>query len=91
MIKEYGEDDFRVIADDNNWYQSEAMALLDSLQIKTIYVHKPYIKFIGSQQSWTLNMKRKGLPAWNIILFNEEKIPEVVSAIGLRDYFNRKQ
>jgi len=92
MIKEYGEDDFFTMADDAGYYQSMAMELLDSLKVATVSAEKPYIRLLGSGDTWTLNFRRKGLPGWNIVFFHQEKVPEVVPAIEvtaerIKEYF----
>jgi hypothetical protein len=82
MEKEYG-DDFATIADDNSYYQSEAMLLLDSMSIKMINAEKRFLKLQGTQQSWTLDVRKEGAPEWNLILFNKNKEPEIITAIDL--------
>ncbi len=82
MKKEYGEDDFYTVADDATFYQGTARKIIDSLGVKTIDANKSLVKFNGSQQkSWTLTIRRKYAPEWNIILFHKEKQPEIVTPI----------
>jgi hypothetical protein len=83
MKKKYGEDDFYTMADDGNYYQATATKLLDSLGIKTVWANKPFVRFIGANKVWTLNLGRKGLPVWNLILFNKNKEPKIVGTAGL--------
>ncbi len=95
MKKEYGED-FFTIADDGNYYQGTAIGLLDSLKIKTISANKPFIRFIGTNKTWTLNLTRKGLPAWNLIFFARNKEPEIIGTAGLttekvNEFFQRAE
>jgi hypothetical protein len=83
MEKEYGEDGFYTIADDLQYYQSEAMNLLDSAGIKNKLSNRKYLHFVSGENIWLLDVKKKGAPEWNLVLFNPGKAPEVVSAIDL--------
>ncbi|WKZ58797.1 MAG: hypothetical protein QY309_13070 [Cyclobacteriaceae bacterium] len=92
MKKEYGEDDFYIIADDNNWYQGMAIEMLDSLGIKKATVHGDSLRFKGESRTWGFDLKRDSLTGWNLILFSRTKGPQVVSTVDLttqqiRDYF----
>lgn len=94
MKKEYGEDDFYTIADDSQYYQAMAIEKLDSAGIKKEGTEKRYVKFTGTGFSRTLDIRRKGAPAWNIILFKIDKAPKVVTGIDLtvdsvKTYFNK--
>ncbi len=96
MKKEQGEESFYTVADDNMYYQGTAIGLLDSLKIKTITAEKTYLKLTGEKNSWTLNLRKKGLPAWNLILFKKDKEPQVISTVGINEnqiceYFNCKK
>jgi hypothetical protein len=96
MIKLNGEDDFATIADDFSYYQSMAMQMIDSVGIKSESFEKQYVKFIGEKKSWTLDVRKQNMPAWNIIFFKKNKDPEIISAIDLtsnhvRDYFEVKK
>lgn len=83
MKKEYGEDDFYAIADDANFYQGTAIGLLDSLKVKTVTATKPFVRFNGVRSTWTLNLKKKGLPKWNLIFFKTKEEPAIKDAVGL--------
>ncbi len=83
MEKEYGED-FYTIADDNAFYQVQAMEVLDSLGVMTIIVgQKRYLKLIDRRREWTLDIRQSGAPGWNLILFSLGKRPKVVAAINI--------
>jgi len=95
LTRENGEEDFATIADDSNYYQSVAIDLLDSAGIKTVTASRHYLKFVGKNNSWLLDIRKKGAVTWGIILFNTVKQPEVISAIDLtkehiEQYFDRK-
>lgn len=83
MKKTEGEDEFYTIADDANFYQTRAIELIDSVGIKTAGTQKQFIKFVGSESSWTLDIRKKNLPAWNVILFNRNKTPQPTGAVSL--------
>jgi hypothetical protein len=95
MKKTEGEENFYVGADDSNFYQSQAIQILDSLGIKSESASRQFIKFVGVNNSWTLDIRKKNLPAWNLILFKKDKTPEAVPTISLtvekvKDYFDKK-
>jgi hypothetical protein len=83
MKREYGEEDFYIIADDNNWYHTTSIRLLDSAKVQTITPRKQFVRFVGDEMAWTLNLRRKGSLSWNLIFFNHTKKPEVVSTVDL--------
>lgn len=92
MEKEFGED-FYTIADDASYYQSIAIGMIDSLGIKSVNATKPFISFKGTDTNYTLDIRRDGLPEWNIIFLHPEKQPQIVQAIQLteehiKSYFN---
>lgn len=93
MRREYGEDDFYIVADDNMWYQANAIGLLDSLKIVRLTVRKPCITFYGHEGQWTMNVRKRGALPWNLIFFNIDKKPIIVSTVDLTaaeitTYFN---
>jgi len=96
MKKTYGEDDFYIIADDNNWYQGMAIEMLDSVGIKKATVHGDSLRFKGEDETWSFDLKRDSLTGWNIILFSRRKGPKVISTVDLttqeiRNYFDIRQ
>ena len=68
MKKNEGEDDFFVGADDSNFYQAQAMHLIDSARIRIVNAKKAFLKLQGDQKAWILSIRKKDLPAWNLIL-----------------------
>ncbi len=95
MKKSGSEDDFATIADDASFYQAQASQTIDSVGIKTVVANKQFLKFTGSEKTWTLDIRKKNLPAWNLILFNKNKSPQVSPTISLtsemvRTYFDKK-
>jgi hypothetical protein len=83
MIRENGEEDFSTIADDASFYQSEGVMALDSFGIHTVDANKRYIKFVGKSESWVLDIRQKGAPAWNIIFFDPKKSPQINSWVDI--------
>jgi hypothetical protein len=81
---EYGED-FYTIADDASYYQSMASTMIDSLGVKSIDASKPFVRFVGRDSVYTLDIRKQGLPEWNIIFFNTAKAPEIIPAIELTE------
>lgn len=91
-MKKEGEEDFYIIADDNNWYQGLAIEIIDSVGIKKTTTDKRFLRLKGLQNTWDLDIRKKNLPAWNMIFFKTTKEPMIVSTIDLtvdqvKDYF----
>ncbi len=94
MKKKEGEENFYVGADDAIFYQAQALDLIDSAVVKKEFVKKQFIKFIGVDKTWTLDIRKKNLPAWNLILFNRKKTPQPEPTISLtfekvKEYFEK--
>jgi hypothetical protein len=83
MKKDYNEEDFYVVADDNNWYQAKAIDIIDSLGIKTITAKERYIKLKGENKNWTLDIRKDHLPCWNLVFFNRTKAPQIIPTVNL--------
>lgn len=83
LKKVNGGDDFYTIADDNQYYQGTAIGIIDSIGIKTITVSKQFLRLIGNNKTWDLDIRKKDLPAWNIIFFKKTKEPQIISTIDL--------
>jgi hypothetical protein len=94
MEKEYG-DDFYTVADDAQFYQAAAIEKLDSASIRQVVSNsKRYLKFKGDSREWTLDVRKKGAPEWNVIFFKKEKQPRIAFAIdvngdSIKSYFNK--
>ncbi|MGE0587740.1 MAG: hypothetical protein AB7O48_04145 [Cyclobacteriaceae bacterium] len=93
MKEEEGEEDFYIGADDSNWYQAQSIEMIDSVGVTKIGANR-YLHLVGLNKTWNLDVRKEGLPAWNLIFFKTTKEPEVISAIDLtveqvRDYFER--
>jgi hypothetical protein len=95
MKKQYGEEDFYIIADDNVWYDANAMSLLDSVGVKVISPKKRYARLTGVNSQWILDLRGEGALPWNLIFFSTKKGPEIFSTVDLtaaqiRNYFELK-
>lgn len=85
MKKEYGEEDFYTVADDNSYYQGTAIGMIDSLGVKMIGDKSRFIRFEGrdGKSVWTLDIRKKGAPPWNLIFFHTDKSPEIISTVDI--------
>lgn len=83
MIQENGEEDFATIADDYSYYQSMASQTLDSVGVKQVMLTGRFLKLSGSAGTWLLDMRKEGMPEWNLIFFNPSKKPEIATAIDV--------
>jgi hypothetical protein len=95
MMEEYGEEDLYALADDNNYYANLSFELLEKLNVKTVNIQSGIIKLIGEQnkENWTLDMSKKDAPGWNLIFFNINRHPVIISTVELterkiKEYFN---
>jgi hypothetical protein len=85
--------DFDLLIDDNTYYQGLAIEMLDSIDVETINAEKRFITFKGEKSgTWTLDIRKQGAPAWNLIFFKASKEPRVVPMADLShqkiiDYF----
>lgn len=92
MKNDYGEEDFYIVADDNNWYQQKAAEIIDSLGIKRIIASEQYLILKGENKTWTLDIRRNNLPSWNLVFFKRAREPQIISTVSLnmeaaRDFF----
>ena len=83
MKRNEGEEDFYIGADDSNWYQAMAIEKIDSVGIKTITARGRYLRLRGKNKTWDLDIRKKNLPAWNLIFFNPTKEPKIISTVDL--------
>lgn len=96
MKRTLGEEDFYVVADDNNWYQGIAIEMIDSVGIDKITARGQYLKLQGENKIWTLDIRKDNMPSWNLIFFKRTKEPQIIPTVDLtvdqiRDYFELAQ
>lgn len=96
MKKEEGEEDFYIGADDSNWYQAQAIYMIDSVGIKKTTARGQFLRLKGKQETWELNIRKKNLPTWNLIFFKTDKEPKIISTVDLtvdevKKYFNEME
>lgn len=82
-MKNEGEEDFYIGADDSNWYQAMAIEKIDSVGIKTITASGRYLRLRGQNRTWDLDIRKKNLPAWNLIFFKPTKEPKIILTVDL--------
>lgn len=92
MKKIEGEEAFYIGADDSNWYQGMSIETMDSVGIKQITASGQFLRLKGHDSTWDLDIRKKNLPAWNLIFFKHTKEPQIVSTLDLtvehvREYF----
>lgn len=89
MKKEYGEEDFYIVADDNLFYQYEAKLYLDSMSIKTINVYDSrYVLYINQDRDTSyLDLKAKYGKYWNLLFFDPGKEPKIVDDTDIENEY----
>lgn len=92
IIDEEGEEDFYIIADDSNWYQAQAIQMVDSVGIEKKIVLGQYVKLVSIKGTWIMDVRKRDLFKWNMIFFSTKKEPLVVDEVDLttekvREYF----
>jgi hypothetical protein len=94
MKKEYGEEDFYVIADDNIFYDYTASHFLDSMGINCLYPKTRYLKFKINKDTICFDTKSRYKTGWLSILYRENSEPEIYNSIDVEqaylDYFKMK-
>lgn len=80
-----GEEDFYIVADDNAFYMSNFIELMDQLNITTITCEKRQLKFFIQPQSLCMDLDQENIPEesyWNALLFQKDKAPIFVDLVA---------
>lgn len=79
MKKQLGEEDFYIMADDANFYQSEAAGFLEGSKLAVRYVKDiKYIRFINKLGKSQI-VKTDTLSLSNLFLFDPEQLPRLIN------------
>lgn len=83
MKSELGEEDFYTVADDNNYYESEARDFLEQKNIKVVYPKTQYLKFkTATGKEYTFDTKSKASRGWLTVLFNPKKESPIIVSLA---------
>jgi len=88
MKKEYGEEDFYTVADDNMYYDNEASKFLDSVQYKCIYPKARYLKFTVNNETICIDTKSRFKSGWLRILYSVNNKPIIFNSIDIEQVFH---
>jgi len=85
MKNEVGEKDFYTVADDNNFYQSEASDFLKQKNIKVVHPKTRYLKFkTATGNEFNFDTKSKANKGWLTIFFDPKKeAPVIMSPVDI--------
>ena len=75
-LRQEGDEVYDATVDDGMYYQGMAIEVFNALNVRTVTAAKRFLRF----QRWLLDIRKKNLPYWNLILFTPTKKPRVVSA-----------
>ena len=91
MKKDFGEEDFYTIADDNIYFESEADEFLEQKKVKVVYPNTRYLKFISAtSKEFCIDTKSKSKPGWFTILFDPNReSPILVHPIDIVEDYER--
>lgn len=85
MKREYGEEDFYTVADDNSYYDYQASELLEKYDVKISHLEAGTLELIGEYMGWKIDTGKEGAPGWTLIFFNIKKRPKIVSSIDITE------
>lgn len=74
-----GKETFYTVADDSQFYYGLAVEMIDSAGIQKVTFNDQFLRLKGESKTWDLDVRKKDLAYWKIILFRTDKEPEVVS------------
>lgn len=88
----YEEEELSTILDDASFYQSEAAALFDTLNVNYVVSEKRFVRYRNIIREWNLDLEKKYSP-WILIFFHTDRKPEVVLTTELdeakvKEYFD---
>ncbi len=84
MKSEYGEEDFYIVADDNNWYSFQFGEMLDSLPYQVVRPDERFLRFVWNESEMLIDLEKEGRKpglCWDYILFNGMEQPKLVEDI----------
>jgi hypothetical protein len=86
-----GEDNFYTVVDDNNFYNSEAMKVIDTYNIRVMLTSDRYIEFVKNDGEKSIMDCYSLESKWGVVLFDGKQSPLVTSPIDiekdLKKYF----
>lgn len=87
LKSELGEEDFYTVADDNNYYESEARYFLEQKFIRVVYPKTQYLRFRTSTgKEYIFDTKSKVNRGWLTILFNPKKESPIIVSLADIDF-----
>ncbi len=87
LKNDLGEEDFYTVADDNNYYESEARDFLEQKYIKVVYPKTQYLRFKTSTgKEYIFDTKSKANRGWLTILFNPKKESPIIVSLADIDF-----
>lgn len=97
LKEKYGEDDFYIVADDNNYYMANLITLLESLKIDIQTATKRNFTFKGHLKDYGMNLdsNKQGVDTiyWSVVIFNPKGNPIFIDMVDpdidkLKHYMN---
>lgn len=89
MKQKLGEEDFYTIADDANYYQSEAAGILEGSKLAVRYVKDvKYIRFVNKLGK-SMIVNTDTLSLFNLFLFDRDKLPRMIDITDTNAEYDR--
>lgn len=76
-LRKKGEEIYSVTADDGSYYMGKALEILESLHIRIVGAKKRFLRLKGGKE-WLLDIRKKNLSYWNVILFAPDREPKII-------------
>ena len=81
-LRQRGEEAYNISVDDGMYYHGMALEVLSGLNIRIVTAEKRFLRFRGKNQR-LLDIRKKNLPYWNLLLFASDVDPMIVEAATL--------
>ncbi|MCW3126424.1 MAG: uncharacterized protein JWO03_2082 [Bacteroidetes bacterium] len=79
-----GEENFYMMADDANWYFTQARAFANGQGVRVVESPERYIRFGTNSSALLFDKHAKASPGWLVILFRPDGMPKIINAVDIQ-------